>query len=63
MQATYDLIADEMSEILGLDREDVMARLKKTKSAYEVLAEKVEDDVADQIRAFIDENDLEDAST
>ena len=48
-----------MSEILGLDREDVMARLKKTKSAYEVLAEKVEDDVADQIRAFIDENDLE----
>lgn len=47
MQATYDLIADEMSEILGLDREDVMARLKKTKSAYEVLAEKVEDDVAD----------------
>ena len=59
VQATYDLIADEMSEILGLDREDVMARLKKTKSAYEVLAEKVEDDVADQIRAFIDENDLE----
>ena len=35
VQATYDLIADEMSEILGLDREDVMARLKKTKSAYE----------------------------
>lgn len=59
MQATYDLIADEMSEILGLDREEVMTRLKKTKSAYEVLAEKVEDDVADQIRAFIDENDLE----
>ena len=43
VQATYDLIADEMSEILGLDREDVMARLKKTKSAYEVLAEKVEE--------------------
>ena len=31
VQATYDLIADEMSESLGLDREDVMARLKTTK--------------------------------
>ncbi|MFQ8928146.1 MAG: hypothetical protein ACLR53_09195 [Evtepia gabavorous] len=58
VQATYDLIADEMSEILGLDREDVMARLKKTKSAYEVLAERWRT-TGDQIRAFIDENDLE----
>ena len=36
-----------------------MTRPQKTNSAYEVLAEKVEDDVADQVRTFIDENDLE----
>lgn len=59
LQDTYDLIADKMSEILGIDRSDVVKRLKKTESAYEILAKKVEDDVADQVRAFIDENDLE----
>ena len=59
VQATYDLIADGLSEILGVDRETIMTRLKKTNSAYEVLAKKVEDDVADQVRDFIDENDLQ----
>ena len=59
LQDTYDLIADTLSDILGIDREEIMTRLQKTNSAYEVLAEKVEDDVADQVRTFIDENDLE----
>lgn len=59
VQGTYDLIADNMSQILGIDREEIVRRLNKTQSAYEVLAEKVEDDVADQIRSFIEENDLE----
>ena len=59
LQDTYNLIADAMSEILGIDRSDVMTRMKKTESAYQVLAQKVEDDVADQVRAFIEENDLE----
>lgn len=47
LQDTYDLIADRMSEILNIDRSEVEKRLKKTKSAYEILAKKVEDDVAD----------------
>lgn len=59
VQGTYDLIADNLSAILDMDREKIMERLKKTESAYEVIAKKVEDDVADQVRAFIDENDLE----
>ena len=59
IQATYDLIADGMSEILGIDRSNVLVRLQKTNSAYEVLAKKVEDDIADQVRAFIEENDLQ----
>ena len=61
VQSTYDLIADGLSKILGVDREDIMTRLKKTNSAYEVLAKKVEDDIADQVRDFIDENDLQGA--
>ncbi len=59
VQDTYDIIADGMSEILGIDREDVIARLNKTNSAWQVLAKKVEDDVADQVRAFIEEHELE----
>lgn len=59
LQATYESIADNLSQILDIDRSEIEARLQKTKSAYEVLAEKVEDDVADQVRAYIDENDLE----
>ena len=58
-QQLYDLIADNMSRILGIDREEVITRLEKTQSAYQVLAEKVEDDIADQVRSFIDEYDLE----
>lgn len=58
---TYELIADELSRILDIDREDVEARLQKTDSAYQVLAKKVEDDVADQVRDFIEENDLQGA--
>ena len=58
IQETYDLIADGMERILGLDREDVLARLQKTESAWQVLAKKVEDDVADEIRAFVKENEL-----
>lgn len=59
LQSTYDLIADGMSEILHVDRDDIIRRLNKTNSAWEKLAEKIEDDVADQVRAFIDKNDLE----
>ena len=59
LQSAYDLIADNLSSILGIDREEIMTRLQKTKSAYEVLAKKVEEDVSDQVRAFIEENKLE----
>lgn len=59
LQAAYDLIADNLSSILGIDRTEIMTRLQKKDSAYEVLAKKVEEDVSDQIRAFIEENKME----
>lgn len=58
LEGTYQIIADGLSEILELDRDTLMSRLHKVNSAYEILAKKVEDDVADQVRAFIVENDL-----
>ncbi len=61
LQDTYDLIADNLSSILGIDRSEIMTRLQKTESAYEVLAKKVEENVSDQVRAFIEENKLEGA--
>ena len=59
VQSTCNLIADNLSAILGVDREEILKKLDKTESAYQVIAKKVEDDVADQVRVFIDENNLE----
>ena len=59
LQSTYDLIAENLSGILGIDRTEIMTRLQMTKSAYEVLAKNVEEDVSDQVGAFIEENKLE----
>lgn len=59
LESTYDLITENLSQILGIEEEEIRTRLGKTNSAYEVLAEKVEDDVADQVRTFIEENKLE----
>ncbi|MDY3013728.1 MAG: penicillin-binding transpeptidase domain-containing protein [Evtepia sp.] len=59
VEERYNVIADGMSQILKIDRAEIMERLHKTNSAWEKLASKVEDDIADQVRQFIDENDLE----
>lgn len=46
-----ELIADGLSKILGVDKNDVIQRSKK-KTYYDVLKGKVESDVKDQIVAF-----------
>lgn len=53
-----DKIADGLSRILNIDREQIMKRLGKTKSQYEVIASKVEDNVEQELRQFILENKL-----
>ncbi len=58
LELAYDTIATGLAEILDLEEEDIRKRLQKTYSAYEVLAKKVEDDVADRVRGFIVDNDL-----
>ncbi len=48
-------IAAGLAEILGLDYEDVYARTQNTGSWYEVVARKVEEDVATRVREFKEE--------
>ncbi|MBQ3404632.1 MAG: PASTA domain-containing protein, partial [Oscillospiraceae bacterium] len=52
------VIAKKLSTVLGVDYNTIIERSKKTESWYEVVARKVDVDVADKIREFIDENEL-----
>ncbi len=53
-----ELIADKLSEILGLDREDILKKTKNSGSWYVTLARKVERETADKVREFKNEYDL-----
>lgn len=54
----YDkkVIADGLASILGLDSAKLLQRMEKAKSQYEVIATKVEDDKAEEVRQFITEH-------
>ncbi|MBQ8338325.1 MAG: stage V sporulation protein D, partial [Oscillospiraceae bacterium] len=52
-----NLIADKLSEILGVDRETVYKKTQKN-TYYEYVKRKIEKDKADEIRAFCDEYDI-----
>ncbi len=50
-----EAIAEGLSDILGLDYETVYAKTQNSGSWYEVVARKVEEDVATQVREFKEE--------
>ncbi|MDR1132213.1 MAG: PASTA domain-containing protein [Oscillospiraceae bacterium] len=52
------LIAQGLSEILGVDYETILARAADTESWYQTIARKVEPEVSDQVRAFKNTHDL-----
>ena len=52
------LIASGLAAILGLDYADIYEKTANTQSWYSTVARKVEDDVANQVRAFKEENHL-----
>lgn len=51
-------IADFLSETLEVEKQTILDRMEKTNSKYQVVKKKVERDVCDKIRAFINENDI-----
>ncbi|MBQ1210898.1 MAG: PASTA domain-containing protein, partial [Clostridia bacterium] len=52
-------IADEISEMLDVDRDELYAKTQKSNSQYEVVKEKVDRAVGDEFIAWVDENGLE----
>jgi Cell division protein FtsI/penicillin-binding protein 2 len=48
-----DKLAQGLSYILGIDPADILARMERTNSAYELIARKVEEDVANQVRQLV----------
>lgn len=57
-EPTNTFIAQGLSQILGVEQEEILKRLAKTDRAYELLAGKTEEAVSTQVRAFITENHL-----
>lgn len=53
-----ELIASGLAEILGVDELTIMEKLAKTSRQYEIVKSKVEENVAEQVRAFIADNKL-----
>ncbi|MEA4894721.1 MAG: penicillin-binding transpeptidase domain-containing protein [Oscillospiraceae bacterium] len=52
------LIAQGLSEILGVDYDDILAKAAKTKSWYQTISRKVEPEVSDKVREFKNKYDL-----
>ena len=52
------LIAQGLSEILGVDYEDILAKTANTKSWYQTISRKVEPEISDKVREFKNEYDL-----
>ena len=53
-----ELIADGLSQILGLDRDDIIKKTRQTGSWYVTVARKIEADKAEQVRRFKTEHGL-----
>ena len=60
-EPTNEFIASGLAEILGLEEEDILKRLEKTWSMYEIIKTRVEKEEADAVRAFINDNGLQGA--
>lgn len=52
---TKDSVAQKLSEILEINKEGILKKMERTDSQYEVLKLRVEEDVANQIRTFIND--------
>lgn len=51
-------IADFLSETLEVDRAQIIERMGRTKSKYQIIKKKVERETCDKIRVFINENKI-----
>ena len=52
------LIADYLSDTLGVNRAEVVMRMGRKQSKYQIIKKKVDRSITDEIRKFIEENDI-----
>ena len=57
-EPTNEFIASNLAQILDLDEADILKRLAKTSSMYEMIKWRVEDDERDAVISFINENHI-----
>lgn len=53
-----DLIADKLSEILNVDRDSIRQKEEKVESYYQIVKQRAEQEDADKVREFINENKI-----
>jgi stage V sporulation protein D (sporulation-specific penicillin-binding protein) len=53
-----ELIADNLSAILGIDKNDILKKMSDTKSWYKTVKPKIESDLSEKVRQFIKENKI-----
>ena len=53
---TKDVLAAALAKILDVSEEGILKKMARTDSMYEVLKYRVEEDIADQVRQYINEN-------
>lgn len=58
IESAKNMIADFLSETLGVERSMIIERMGKTNSKYQIIKKKVDRDTCDKIRAFINENNI-----
>ncbi len=53
-----ELIADNLSAILGVEKESILKKMEDTKSWYKTVKAKIESDLSEQVRQFIKEHHI-----
>ena len=56
---TRESLAQNLSAILGVSEESILKKMERTYSQYEVLALRVDEDVANEVRQYINDNDIQ----
>ena len=52
------IIADYLSEKLGVDRAEIVERMTRKKSKYQIIKKKVDTSITDEIRQFVADNEI-----
>ena len=53
---TKEMVASTLAKILDISEEGILKKMTRTDSMYEVLKYRVDEDIADQVRKFINDN-------